>query len=134
MELIGKKFRVWDKDCDTMHYTDEDLVVGFSDNGVDVTDHTTFGSSFMDIDNFELMQSTGFKDNNDTDIYIGDILEWEAIMGFGWYDKTIDNVIYDENELKIKMNKRDDYSLNRVVAVGCEVIGNIYEHSYLLEE
>lgn len=86
-----------------------------------------------DFKDIELLQSTGFKDNNDTDIYIGDILEWEAIMGFGWYDKTIDNVIYDENELKIKMNKRDDYSLNQL-AVNCEVVGNIYEHSYLLEE
>src|SRR5699024_5897164 len=56
------KFRVYVTDRESMHYTDENLVVCFSDNGVDVIDRTTFSSSCMDIENYVLMQSAGLKD------------------------------------------------------------------------
>lgn len=82
----------------------------------------------------ELLQSTGLFDKNGVDIYIGDILEWEMVMGHGWYENGKDVVIYDEKELRIKMSKRNNDTLNRVVAIGCKVVGNIYEHPHLLEE
>lgn len=86
------------------------------------------------LDDIELMQSTGFKDKHGTEIFVGDILEYEMVMGFGWYENGKDVVVYDEEELKIKMKYRNENSLNRVVTIGCEVVGNIYENRELLEE
>ena len=128
------KFRAWDKNNAYMEYTEKNLTVVFARDGIQVVDHTTFSSSCTNMEDYVLMQSTGLKDKNGVEIYIGDILEWEMVMGHGWYENGKDVVIYDEKELRIKMSKRNNDTLNRVVAIGCEVVGNIYEHPHLLEE
>lgn len=125
------KFRVWDKHRERMIEQNES-VIWFDKFGVGMVEDKNY--TVTEIIKFELLQSTGLKDKNGVEIYIGDILEWEMVMGFGWYENGKDVVIYDEKELKIKMSKRDDYSLNRVVGVGCKVVGNKFEHPHLLEE
>ncbi|MEB8093161.1 YopX family protein [Mammaliicoccus lentus] len=130
------KFKAWKKtNCPEMF---EDIrAIDFEENiiriGYKLSEYTTRVDE-ESLDNVILLQSTGLKDKNGTEIFIGDILEWEMVMGFGWYENGKDVVIYDEKELKIKMSKRDDYSLNRVVGVGCKVVGNKFEHPHLLEE
>jgi uncharacterized phage protein (TIGR01671 family) len=125
------KFRAWDKGTELMN----DITVIDLENEEIYYHHWRYGHSeaisFKDV---ELLQSTGLKDKNRTEIFVGDILEYEMVMGFGWYENGKDVVVYDENELKIKMKYRNENSLNRVVAIGCEVIGNIYQHPHLLEE
>lgn len=120
------KFRVWDKDHKYMEYTDKNLVVCFSDEGVEVTDHTTFSHSCTSMQNFELMQSTGLKDNKGVDIYEGDIIKnpYDEIYTVKRFDAAFYleekyNGGFDYHELHFEDNKK--------------VIGNIYENPELLE-
>lgn len=112
------KFRVYETDRKAMHYTDKDLVVCFSDNGVDVIDHTTFSSSCMDIDNFVLLQSTGLKDKNGMEIFEGDILK--GPMDFG-------PAGYIESVAPVGDHKINGYQLHYFLLEHTEVIGNVYE-------
>lgn len=135
------KFRAWDNDDEYMEYTDNNLVVSFSDEGVDVTDHTTFGHSCTAMEDFELMQSTGLKDKNGTEIYEGDIVkvliedEKPKIMK----DKTyVGVVVYNQGTFDIKISKHIYLGIIPIMYISdidCtfEILGNKYQHPHLLE-
>lgn len=119
------KFRAWDKDNKYMEYTDKNLVVCFSNEGVDVVDHTTFSHSCTSMQNYELMMPTGLKDKNGVEIYVGDIIR-------GLYNTNIigyDIVIIEVKEDLLKGFELDQFDLNNT-----EVLGNIYENPELLED
>ena len=130
------KFRAWDKDNKYMEYTDKNLVVCFSDEGVEVTDHTTFSHSCTSMENFELMQSTGLKDKNGVEIYEGDIVELKYP-----YDKRIKtkgSIVWDRYKscFGISMKETTErYELYRITAGNyLTVIGNKYQRPELLED
>lgn len=122
------KFRAWDKDRKYMEYTDENLLVCFGGNGkVVLTDLSSVYSNCEGMENFELMQSTGLKDKNGTEIYEGDIVKniYDEIYVVKWFDAGFYleeryNGGFDYSELHFGNNK--------------EVIGNIYENPELLED
>lgn len=120
------KFRAWDKEHKYMEYTDKNLVVCFSDEGVEVTDHTTFSHSCTSMQNYELMQSTGLKDMKDTEIYEGDIVKnaYDETYAVKWFDAAF--------HLEEKYNGGFDY-FGLHSGDNKEIIGNIYENPELLE-
>lgn len=130
------KFRAWNKDHRYMEYTDRNLVVCFSDEGVDAIDHTTFSLSCSSMENFELMLSTGLKDTNNTEIYEGDIVEFRYP-----YDKRIKTrgkIVRNDDKACFGISMKEtteQYELYRVTAENyLTVIGNVFENSELLEE
>lgn len=100
---------------------------------------------YTEVDNFEdveLLQSTGLKDKNGTEIFEGDILKENSMVGivkFGRYldyeyiQYGLDGWLFSE---KLKLGFVDTPLTEYVLDPHCsiEVIGNKFEHPHLLEE
>lgn len=86
----------------------------------------------ISFDEFEIMQSTGIKDANETEVYEGDILSYSvhtyAMGSYGQVD-LIEEVIYLDGAFMagdyLLMDAMDDDEV--------EIIGNVYENPYLLQ-
>ncbi|MBR8464437.1 hypothetical protein KDD93_07650 [Campylobacter sp. faydin G-24] len=128
------KFRVWDKATKRMLPLSH---IVFDSNG-----EVTYALAelyyedieFYDDDDFEIMQYTGLKDDDDCEIYEGDIIKFhdlgldrKGVVDFkdGSFIITDDyNEITSLSDL-VFVSKRDGFK--------CFVIGNIYENPELLK-
>ena len=130
------KFRVWSKEHNEfvsfywldLYFSEQNGLI-YSD-GINVTDK------------FTLQQYTGLKDKNNKgkEIFEGNIVEFNNcnyLRTGGYLDDEIlrGKVIFAYGGWMIKTNK-GDYDLYQSIFNDeeLEVIGNIYEHPYLLEE
>ena len=134
---MTSKYRTWDKVAEDM-FIPEALEL---DKYGKVTGIFSKGTMFS-IEDFELLQSTGLKDKNDKEIFEGDILKENSMLGivkFGRYldyeyiQYGLDGWLFSE---KLKLGFVDTPLTEYVLDPHCsiEVIGNIYEHPHLLEE
>ena len=121
------KFRCFDKDTKTMH---EVVAIDFKDWRVY---YEAYGLRSYWNKNVVLMQSTGLHDENDIEIFEGDIVE--IIYDI---EPFIGVVVYDLEETDFKAtNNHEDYGNNfQYLTVGesIEVIGNVHQHPELLGE
>ena len=126
------KFRVRDKETNFLDY---DVRVTSTDNYEKVEVLDGF-SSWREVTkpNYSLMRSTGLIDENEIEIYEGDLVEYrdgeESFKGevmtncFGAYVKTKNDYI-----------RFEDFSdENTRFAGNCYIVSNIYENPELLEE
>ena len=147
------EFRAWDKEFKEMVQVDalilnEQVIKATYKNGNVVKE---------DIKNYDLMQSTGLIDNNDQEIFEGDVLkfndEWDEYCHEGYVDGSVEGINfievvrgeacfefgktrYPESSLFIRM---EDEHLTFAELIKSrdfefEIIGNIYENPELLEE
>lgn len=128
--MKGIKYRAWDKVSGIMR---DVLGISFYHESISVDrgDGTYFANHAS---NFELMQYTGLKDKNGTEIYEGDIVEnaskdlkFQVVYEAPSFNrKWIDNTSKRYREHLTEPLAWNTYMI-------CEVIGNIYENSELLE-
>ena len=134
------KFRAWHPEEKKMW-----LDVGTDGSGCIILD-----TEFMQLKNLKgkaiLMQYTGLKDKNGTEIYEGDIVRgFEKESGFPPYDSTLPRVVefrngcwcfnadrYDDGDwIRFGFWTHSNEGKNQLKQL--EVVGNIYENKDLLE-
>lgn len=144
------KFRAWDKKKDIFtNYQIVDNMLYFMDKftGVWIRDDNQ--------DRFALMQSTGFKDKNKKEIFIGDIVKFPELYAFvdGAGETTdvtvcdgfniasvvkkgsfitLDNFVYEDGGTLSGL-ENNDFTFDDLDFKKFEIIGNIYENKELLE-
>ncbi|PKE33967.1 hypothetical protein CW697_10390 [Macrococcoides caseolyticum] len=119
------KFRVWEHDVKFMNDQVRITYNRFGGNKIFV--EVTEGVDWKDVDEKYLMQSTGLHDVNGKEIFEGDVViaRWWNIHGD---HERVMLVEWNKNELGWNLINKSSTNMNY------EIIGNIHEHSGLLEE
>ena len=93
-------------------------------------------SDCFDFEDVILTQSTGREDENDKEIFDGDILKVKIMGGQSWLEVVKYNdekSMFVSKELKREVPESPLYDLFNTDLFVVEVIGNIYENPELLE-
>ena len=121
------KFRAWDKETQTM------LDVSLIDfkKSVLIGEHWKFGeTNFINFDKVELMKSTGLKDKNGKEVFVGDIIKCTRGCPHEVYlEKEYGGTYIGGMPAIYLKGIRDGYAWTDHE----EILGNIYENPELLE-
>lgn len=129
------RFRAWNKATKEMYEADDIIAINFEDKSICVqTIYFEQGLpesrdlDYYDFDDIVLMQSTGFRDKNEREIFEGDIID--STDGF------LTGVIEFRIFLGMFISDLVEYNnFERLcnVASSRKIIGNIWEHPELAE-
>ena len=125
------KFRAWTEEGKVMYYD----VYPFKDDTL-LLSYDEIAFDEVPASDFILMQSTGIKDKNGSEIFEGDIVKYEAGC-----NTVTEEVAYDKNFAGFGVRDADTdiiftfLQLADVVdLISLEVVGNIYQNPELLGE
>ncbi len=121
------KFRAWDKKDKAIR--DVTHIIYMYESVVLNVERTFYERTFCEI---ELMQLTGLKDKNGTEIYEGDIVKYNSVPNPFLSDNYFKIIQARSGEWRI-----DNYIEGRVLIFNdhqVEVVGNIFENKELLED
>ena len=123
------KFRAWTEEGEVMYYD----VYPFKDDTL-LLSYDEIAFDEVPASDFILMQSTGIKDKNGSEIFEGDIVKYEAGC-----NTVTEEVAYDKNFAGFGVRDADTdiiftfLQLADVVdLISLEVVGNIYQNPELL--
>ena len=126
-----QRFRAWDKLRKRMSTVDR---IYFDTEGMQLRDNS--GLYWRDFRDIILMQSTGLKDKNGTEIFEGDVVRFSHLSGH-LFDGFINRVVWDKCNAAFKlvplnMTWSDTYFSNFEgdTLKSLEVIGNVYESPF----
>ncbi|AFM73761.1 hypothetical protein BUY73_01090 [Staphylococcus epidermidis] len=128
--MDNMKFRAWDKDERAMLDVHG---INFDAQGIwtnELIDDESDGN-FIFLDDVVLMQSTGLRDINGTEIYEGDIVRYNR--GISWSVEKFPYVVKNSMEGFVFEYGLIQHSLSKKIEY-VTVIGNIYENPELLED
>lgn len=119
------KYRAWNKIQKKMIQV---YGMSFDKNGILTSIKNKFTKEIYDVNNYELMQATGLKDDDGRDLYEGDIF----VSRFS----NLVYVVYLDKERASFWIKSEagDHPLFTLTPFHPRIIGNIYENKDLLEE
>ena len=119
------KFRAWDKTTSKLHvvngiYCDNKKIHYIDDNRV----------RFVGFDNVIIMQSTGLKDKNGKEVFVGDIIKCtRGCLHEVYIEKEYGGTYFGGMPAVYLKGLREGYAWTEHE----EIIGNIYENPELLE-
>lgn len=121
------KFRAWGIDRGKMH---DVYNIAFHESygykAITSEQPLNVNTTFINKEEFILMQFTGLKDKKGVEIYEGDILKLPTFNNQGWFKKAV--VTFEDGSFQCDCNLVSKYNVEHI-----EVIGNIYENPELLE-
>lgn len=124
-----KQLKVYERSLDKVLEVES---IRFDTKVVEVYDEDVSRYRYIDFEDVELINNTGYKDKNDNYIYTGDILEYQGEVNIYCVRKVLVNkdgeqefyYLTNNGNFISRLMNMDDYS----------VIGNIYENKELLED
>jgi uncharacterized phage protein (TIGR01671 family) len=134
------KFRVWLKDKQVMEkvrsieWAGIAVSSGFIKN-IDTISDRYYSKDYNGTENYILMQYTGLEDENEVEIFEGDIVKETKVYDYSDdVDVNIYQIIWNENVTGFTAEGKNGSNTIHQNNMGvCEVIGNIYENPELLE-
>ena len=131
------RYRVWLKIGKRMVFSDDILDIDYENKEI-VTQQVYFENGLpddrdvycYDLDEIELMQSTGLKDRNSVEIFEGDIVKMAKDV---YSEPTYYEVVRHYGGAYRLESKQHGCEL-WLRHTDCEVVGNIYENPELLED
>lgn len=132
------KFRAWVKTEKRMIETDDILDIDYENKEI-VTQQVYFENGLpddrdiycYDFDEIELMQSTGLKDKNGKEVFVGDIIKCtRGCLHEVYIEKEYGGTYFGGMPAVYLKDLREGYAWTEHE----EIIGNIYENPELLED
>lgn len=126
------RYRAWIKSlewmCDVTNISFDSKFVDICQQGD--TERCTEMS--VEFDEIKLMQSTGLHDKNGKEIFEGDIVDYKGRKALvSWHGSYASFIYRFVDELQ---KRNAEWNPLYLAYMRCEVIGNIYENSDLLED
>lgn len=115
------KFRAWTEEGEVMYYD----AYPFKDNTL-LLSYDEIAFDEVPASDFILMQSTGLKDKNGTEIFDGDVIRFTLTDGFSYVTLEDGVVTYKLGAFYV-INGLTEYLINDVNTNEIEVIGNEFE-------
>ena len=126
------KFRVWMKSlkwmCDVTNISFDSKFVDICQQG----DTERYTEMSVEFDEITLMQSTGLFDRNGKEIFEGDILDYRGRKALVRWHGSYASFIYRFVDEPHK--RKAEWKPLYLAYMKCEIIGNIYENTELLED
>ena len=121
--MEAPKFRAYDGGSLNRMYQPDEVMVG--GGNIWIIDEDSVAGDWIVNNDLHLMQSTGLKDKNGKEIFEGDVVKCNGLLG------TIESF---KAMLICSFMKYNNYQKVGFFAQEIEVVGNIYENPELLED
>ena len=134
--MMIQKYRAWDKVSRRMIVDEQEFIPLIVTNKGVFRLSPHYGENLYEkicLNRFEIMQSTGMKDKNGTEIYEGDIVKPVSFASWiGVVKYSSENAAYILDDHNNEFIRSENVYLSQFNE-GLEVKGNIYENSELMK-